>query len=223
MAPITAGMPPGDCVMVRKSFSAEALLDLRRRLSAFPPRSEARRAVMQETAALYGVTEWTLYRALREHVRPKALRRADYGGSKRLPTAEMERYCELVAAIKLRTSNKQGRCLSTGEAIRLLEEHGMKTPDGYVKPAKGLLKVSTINRHLKRWGYDRPALARQPPAVRFQAEQSNDCWQFDLSPSDLKHINKPSWVREDGGNPQLMLYSVVDDRSGVAYMEYHCV
>jgi hypothetical protein len=85
------------------------------------------------------------------------------------------------------------------------------------------LKITTVNHHLKRWGYDRPTLLRQPPAVRFQAQHSNDCWQFDLSPSDLKQINKPSWVREDGGSPQLMLYSVVDDRSGVAYMEYHCV
>jgi hypothetical protein len=98
-----------------------------------------------------------------------------------------------------------------------------QTPDGFVQPSRGLLKVPTINRHLKRLGFDQPTIVRQPPAVRFQAQHSNDCWQFDLSPSDLKHINKPSWVREDGGNPQLMLYSVVDDRSGVAYMEYHCV
>src|SRR5688500_5241981 len=75
LAPIAAGAMPGERLMARKSLPAEALLDLRRRLSAFPPRSAARRAVMQETAALYGVTEWTLYRALREHVRPKALRR----------------------------------------------------------------------------------------------------------------------------------------------------
>lgn len=209
--------------MPRKSLPSEALLDLRRRLSAFPPRSPARRAVMKETATLYGVSEWTLYRALSQQARPRALKRADSGHTRSLPTAEMEQYCELIAAIKLRTSNKQGRCLSTREAIRLLEEHGMKTPDGFVKPSKGLLKVPTINRYLKSWGYDQPTLLRQPPAVRFQAEHSNDCWQFDLSPSDLKQINKPSWVREDGGSPQLMLYSLVDDRSGVAYMEYHCV
>ena len=60
--------------------------------------------------------------------RPKALPWADYGRTKSLPTAEMERYCELVAAIKVRTSNKQGGCLSTAEATRLLEEHGMRTP-----------------------------------------------------------------------------------------------
>jgi hypothetical protein len=61
---------------------------------------------MQETATLYGITEWTLYRALRGQVRPKALRRADHGGSKSLPMADMEQYCELIAAIKLRTSNQ---------------------------------------------------------------------------------------------------------------------
>jgi hypothetical protein len=209
--------------MPRKSIPAEALLDLRRRLSVFPPRSKARHTVMEETALLYGISQATLYRFLREQTRPKGLRRSDRGQTRIVPTDEMERYCELIAAIKFRTSNKKGRCLSTGEAIRLLEEHGIKTPDGFVQPSRGLLKLTTVNHHLKRLGYDRPTLLKQPPAVRFQAEESNECWQFDLSPSDLKQIKKPSWVREDGGNPQLMLYSVVDDRSGVGYMEYNCV
>jgi hypothetical protein len=124
---------PGELVMARKSLPAEALLDLRRRLSAFPARSPARRAVMQETAALYGISEGALYRALHQQVRPKSLRRADCGQTRSLPTADMERYCELIAAIKLRTSNKQGRCLSTGEAVRLLEEHGIKTPGSVSK------------------------------------------------------------------------------------------
>ena len=163
----------------------------------------ARRAAMQETAALYGISEWTLYRSLREQSRPKSLRRADCGQSRALPTADMERYCELIAAMKLRTSNKQGRCLSTGEAIRLLEQHGVNTPGGFVQPPRGLLKVTTINHYLKRWGYDRPTLLRQPPAVRFQAQHSNDCWQFDLSPSDLKQINRPSWVRRGRRDPSV--------------------
>jgi hypothetical protein len=209
--------------MPRKAIPTEALLDLRRRLSAFPPRSKARHTIIQETAVLYGISQATLYRSLREQTRPKGLRRSDRGQTRVVSTDEMERYCEIIAAIKFRTSNKKGRCLSTGEAIRLLEEHGVKTPDGFVQPSRGLLKLTTVNYHLKRLGYDRLTLSKQPPAVRFQAEQSNECWQFDLSPSDMKQIKKPSWVREDGGNPQLMLYSVVDDRSGVGYMEYHCV
>ncbi|RMN76439.1 putative integrase protein, partial [Pseudomonas cannabina] len=74
-----------------------------------------------------------------------------------------------------------------------------------------------------RWLLNQSRLLRQPPAVRFQAEHSNDCWQFDLSPSDLKHIEKPEWIDLSKGEPTLMLFSVVDDRSGVAYQEYHCV
>ncbi|KAA6187768.1 hypothetical protein F2Q65_00555 [Thiohalocapsa marina] len=35
--------------------------------------------------------------------------------------------------------------------------------------------------------------AWEPPAVRFQAGRSNDCWHFDLSPSDLKHVKRPAW------------------------------
>jgi len=52
---------------------------------------------------------------------------------------------------------------------------------------------------------------------------SNECWHFDLSPSDLKHVKSPVWFQEGRGHPLLMLYSVVDDRSGVAYQEYHGV
>jgi hypothetical protein len=33
----------------------------------------------------------------------------------------------------------------------------------------------------------------------------------------------PDWIDPKQGRPVLMLYSVVDDRSGVAYQEYHCV
>jgi hypothetical protein len=135
----------------------------------------------------------------------------------------LERYCELVAALKVRTSNKKGRHLSTGEAIRLLEEEGINTPSGYEKAPFGLLKKATVNRYLKQWGYDHETLRRQPCAVRFQAEQSNECWHFDLSPSDLKHVKNPAWIEPGRGHPLLMLYSVVDDRSGVAYQEYHGV
>ena len=45
-----------------------------------------------------------------------------------------------------------------------------------------------MNEYLTRWHLDQARLRRQPPAVRFQAERSNDCWQFDMSTSDLKRI-----------------------------------
>jgi len=179
--------------------------------------------IMQETAKLYGVSEQTLYRALAQRARPRALRRADRGTPRVLPQDKMEYYCELIAAIKVRTSNKKGRHLSTGEAIRLIEEFGVETPEGLIKAQKSMFKTTTVNRYLRQWGYDHETLRRQPAAVRFQAEHSNDCWQFDLSPSDLKQIKEPLWLQPNKSAPTLMLFSVVDDRSGVAYQEYRCV
>jgi hypothetical protein len=179
--------------------------------------------MMADAAKLYGVSEPTLYRLLRQHAVPRALNRADRGQPRVLPKAMLERYCELIAAIKLRTTNRKGRHLSTVQALRLLEDHGVETPDGFIQAPKGLLTLPTINRYLKQWGYGHEVLRREPPAVRFQATHSNDLWQFDLSPSDLKQIKAPSWIDPGKGEPTLMLYSVVDDRSGVAYQEYHCV
>ena len=116
--------------MPKKQLVAEALIDLHRRLSTLPTRSHERRMIMQETAKLYGVSEQTLYRALAQRARPRALRRSDRGTPRVLPQDKMEYYCELIAALKVRTSNKKGRHLSTGEAIRLIEEFGVETPGG---------------------------------------------------------------------------------------------
>lgn len=99
----------------------------------------------------------------------------------------------------------------------------METERGLIKAPQGVLTRSTVKEYLNRWHLNQSRLLRQPPATRFQAEHSNDCWQFDLSPSDLKHIDKPDWIDPSRGMPTLMLFSVGDDRSGVAYQEYHCV
>jgi hypothetical protein len=209
--------------MPRRQLPPEALPDLQRRLAGLAPRSRERRALMQHTADLYGVSEAALYRALRERARPKALNRADRGVPRVLPQAELERYCETIAALKIRTSNKKGRHLSTVQAIRLLEEHGVETPEGLLRAPAAVLTRTTVNRYLRQWGFDYASLTREPPAVRFEARHSNDCWQFDLSPSDLKQVARPVWFEEGRGHPLPMLYSVVDDRSGVAYQEYHGV
>jgi hypothetical protein len=104
-----------------------------------------------------------------------------------------------------------------------MENYGVETAQGLVKAPKGLLRRPTVNRYLSLLRLDQTHLLREPPAVRFQAEYSNDCWQFDMSPSDLKHIDQPSWIDPTKGEPTLMLFSVVDDRSGVCYQEYCCV
>jgi hypothetical protein len=160
---------------------------------------------------------------LRDQFRPRALHRRDRGRPRKLEHREMERFCELIAAMKLRTTNLKGRHLSTGRALELLVEHGIETPDGLVRAPPGLLTRTTVNRYLRAWGMDQRHLNQPPPATRFEALRSNECWQFDLSPSDLKQVPAPLWVEAGRGSPTLMLFSVVDDRSGVAYQEYRCV
>ena len=209
--------------MSHRKIPPEAIVQLRQRLASLPDHSSERRALIQETANFYGVSEHTIYRLLRERGQVKSARRSDYDQPRIMARSTLERYCEIIAALKIRTSNKKGRHLSTGEAIRLLEEQGINTEDGYLQAPTGLLKKSTVNRYLKKWGYDHQSISRQPPAVRFQAENSNQCWHFDLSPSDLKHLKAPAWIEPGRGKPLLMLYSVVDDRSGVSYQEYHGV
>lgn len=207
----------------RKQIPAESLLQLRQRLDRLPGKSQERADQVAAVAGLYGVSPSSIYRALNDLVKPRAAHRADRGKPRILPKSELERYCELVAALKLRTTNKNGRHISTPRAIELLEKHGVETPDGLVKPPPGLLTKSTVNDYINQWHLDQTRLRRQPPAVRFQAERSNECWQFDMSPSDLKHIEAPPWVDPTKGPPTLMLFSVVDDRSGVGYVEYRCV
>jgi len=207
----------------RNHIPADSLLHLRQRLDRLPVKSPERAEQVAAVAILYAVSPSTVYRALSNLLKPRAAHRSDHGKPRVLQKGELERYCELVAALKLRTTNKAGRHISTVRAIELLEAHGVETPDGLVKPPAGLLTRSTVNAYISRWRLDQTHLRRQPPAVRFQAAHSNDCWQFDMSPSDLKHIEAPAWLDPSKGAPTLTLFSVVDDRSGLAYMEYRCV
>jgi hypothetical protein len=136
--------------VAKNLISAERLDELDRQLLGLPRRSAERRQIIDEMAAFYGVSETSLYRALRLHLRPKAVRRSDQGTPRVLSREAMEHYCELIAAVKVRTMNQKGRCLSTGETIRLLEEFGVETPEGLVKVEPGVLKLSTVNRYLLR-------------------------------------------------------------------------
>ena len=119
------------------------------------------------------------------------MRRADRGKPRKVDRQELERYCEIVAALKLRTSNLKGRRLSTSRCIELLETHGVETPQGLIRAPEGLLHRATVNRYLQLWGYDHARMTRAPAAVRFEARTSNALWQFDISPSDLKETWHP--------------------------------
>jgi hypothetical protein len=80
------------------------------------------------------VSSATVYRALQSLLKSRAVHRTDRGTPRVLPQAELERYCELIAALKLRTTNKQGRHLSTPRAIEILEQYGVETPQGSHSP-----------------------------------------------------------------------------------------
>jgi hypothetical protein len=210
--------------MGRRRIPEDRLLEMKRSLDLLPKRSSERKRVIHSFADLYDLSENSIYRALRQRWIPKGLRRSDAGSSRILKTTTMEKYVQIIAAMKIRTRNKKGHHLSTPEAIRLLEDFGIETNEGLVKAPKSVLKKTTVNRYLRNWGYDLRSLDIEPVAVRFQAKHSNECWHFDLSPSDLKSLDHwPDWVEGGKGRPILMLYSAVDDRSGVAYQEYHVV
>lgn len=102
-----------------------------------------------------------------------------------------------------------------------METYGIETKEGLVKTPKGLLKKSTISVYLKRFGLDKYSLDIQPAVVHFQAEHSNECWHFDFSHSDYKQLPGEKLQHRSEETPILMLASVVDDRSGVTYQEYH--
>lgn len=129
------------------------------------------------------------------------------GSTRALPKPRMEQYAEIIAALKLRTSNKKGRHLSTQRAIEILEDHGVETPDGLIRAPKGALSRATVDRFMKVSGYDLARVIRPVAAVRFQAKRSNELWHFDISPSDLKQVKAPLWLAEPAGCPQ---YSAAD-------------
>jgi len=151
--------------VARKQLPTEALVNLRQRLNLLPVRAPERRELVEQTAELYGVSPDTVYRALREFARPKSLKRKDAGVPRKISRDDLSRYCEIIAALKVRTSNKKGRHLSTTRAIQIMEDYGVETPDGLVKLPKGYLTLTTANRYLKHWGMSHEQLSRQPPAV----------------------------------------------------------
>jgi len=207
--------------MSRKTIPDDRLVELQKRLEMLSPRSSERKKLIVAFGGLYGVSIYSVYRALRNRTIPKGMRRIDAGKSRILPSTELERFCQIIAASKIKTINLQNHYLPTSEAIRLLEETGFEINGEIIKAPRHVLKKTTVNRYLKKWGFDLKSLSIEPIVTRFEAKHSNECWQFDLSPSDLKTLEEwPEWVNKKDGRPTLMLYSIVDDRSGVAFQEY---
>jgi hypothetical protein len=123
----------------RRTLPPEILVGLRRRLDTLPGRHPDRARMVEQAASLYGVSATTLYRQLRTLHRPRPVRRANRGQPRKVPVADLERWCEIIAALKLRTTNKKGRHLSTARALELMEQHGVETPQGLIRLPPGVL------------------------------------------------------------------------------------
>jgi hypothetical protein len=75
----------------RKSIPADSLLQLRQRLDHLPKKSPERTAQIEATAALYGVSSITVYRALWDLPKLRNAHRADRGRPRVLSQTELTR------------------------------------------------------------------------------------------------------------------------------------
>jgi hypothetical protein len=80
--------------------------------------------------------------------KPHAAQRANHGKPRVLPQSELDRYCELIAALKLPTTDKQRQHLSTRCAIERLDDYGVETEQALGKVPKG-----THQGHAQIWGH----------------------------------------------------------------------
>jgi len=203
--------------MTRKPLPTEVIVDLYYKLSNLSAKHQDRRLIINDTAKAFNVSLSTVRRAIKNYSRPRSILRSDYNCPRKISKEEMFRYCELIAALKIRSTNRKGKQLSTPRAIGILENHGIDLDGTRITSPKGLLTKPTVNRYLKRLGFTSKNFRCEPVAVRFQATYSNECWQLDFAQSELKHLP----TGNKGETQSLLLASVVDDRSGMMYQEYH--
>lgn len=202
----------------------EVLQDLRDNLSRLSARDAERHKLIARTAFMFNCCEQTVYRQLaRLDKLHKAVRR-DHGHARYGVEADFKHWVEIVAALKLASLNKKGKHLSTAKAL-LLAEEGVYLEAKFEQIPPGVLSRSSCDRWMRNGGINIHSSLRQAACIRFEAQESNECWQFDISISDAYYLGEQKALPEVGrsGYPHLALFSVVDDYSRVNYQEYHLV
>lgn len=197
----------------------EILYRLDEKITNLPHQGKLRRELIHEVAIRYQLSDSTVYRQLKKlmlHPNQRVVRK-DKGCPKIITEAELYHYCQLVAAMKIRSMNGNKHILSTGQCIKFLEEYGVKVKDRTILASKGLLKVSTINRYLNQYFIAPDHILSEPTVNHFEAAYSNQCWQLDITPSELHRL--PSQHPDDPR--RLMAFSVIDDKSGVTCSRYY--
>ena len=201
--------------MIRKRLPTDMLIELHEALQRYPKYSRKRRQEFTAVAQKTGISEATVRRQYNRFMNIKIQGRPDRGQSKIASTKKMEEWISMVAAVQLATSNKKGHMCSTRRAIQILEQGVTYDNKPFQLPA-GKLKVSTANRWLQSLRIRKGRKFRHMVPIHFRAENSNELWQVDISPSDAKYFG--TRMRKDGRKPYI--YAVTDDHSGVVYAEY---
>lgn len=197
----------------------EILYRLDERITNLPFNGKLRRALVHEVAERYQLSDVTVYRQLKKlrlHPNERTVRK-DKGHSRIITDADLYYYCQLIAAMKIRSMNGKKHLLSTGNCIKLLENSGVKLGMGIVTVPKGLLKISTVNRYLIQYFMSPDDILFEPTVNHFEAVYSNQCWQLDITPSELHRL--PDQHPDDPRS--LFSFSVIDDKSGLSYSRYY--
>jgi len=113
-----------------KILPIDTVIMLHNKLGALTARNPLRKLIIEEAATFYGVSSSTIYRLLQKYDKLSTVRRADYNNPRLIQHEEMKKYCQLIAALKIRTSNKKGRHLSNKACIKILEDYGVETENG---------------------------------------------------------------------------------------------
>lgn len=197
----------------------EVLYRLDEQITNLPNQGKLRRELIQEVALRYQLSDSTIYRQLKSlmlHPSERVVRK-DKGCPKITKEKELYHYCQLIAAMKIRSMNGKKHILSTAHCIKFLEEKGVKVKEQTFTAAKGLLKVSTVNRYLNYYLISPSDICSEPTVNHFEASYSNQCWQLDITPSELHRLSS----QHPDDPRRLLSFSVVDDKSGLTYSRYY--
>lgn len=197
----------------------EVLYRLDEKITNLPFQGKLRRELVHEVAIRYQLSDSTVYRQLKKlMLHPnERMTRKDKGCPKIIKNEDMHYYCQLIAAMKIRSMNGKKHILSTERCIKFLEEDGIKVKNKLIKIPRDLLKVSTVNKYLNHYLISPDDILAEPAVNHFEAAYSNQCWQLDITPSEVHRL--PSQHPDDPR--RLMVYSVIDDKSGLIYSRYY--
>ena len=112
--------------MMKKPLPTEVIVGLYNKLASLSPKDPDRRLLIQEAAQSFTISPSTVRRALKNYSKPHATKRNDYNQPRKISKEDMLYYCELIAALKIRSTNRKGKQLSTPRAIAILEDHGVE-------------------------------------------------------------------------------------------------